>query len=126
VKEGSALKTRIGRHFSFEAAHQLFGEQYGKCQNLHGHRYELTIEIEGEIDDSGWICDFAELDREVTREVLEKFDHQNLNSFFKVPTVEHIAHSVFATLDKSLSGKSYRLARVLLYETSDSYADVTR
>lgn len=120
------MKTKIGKQFTFEAAHQLKGEIYGKCQNPHGHRYELTIEIEGEINQYGWICDFAELDALVHKFIIGKFDHQSLNQYFEVPTVENIAQYVFQTLDRELNKQPYRVARVLLYETADSYADITR
>jgi 6-pyruvoyltetrahydropterin/6-carboxytetrahydropterin synthase len=120
------VKTRIGRHFSFEAAHQLRGEIYGKCQNRHGHRYELTVELEGDVNADGWICDFAELDLIVETAIIAKFDHQDLNQHFAVPTVENIARYIFEFLDQQLNGKSYNVARVLLYETAKSYAEVTR
>lgn len=119
------MKTKIGRHFTFEAAHQLVGEQYGQCQNVHGHRYELTVEVEGEINEHGWICDFAELDMMVSGEVLKKYDHQSLNFFYEVPTVENIARGIFIQLDKAISGKEYKITKVTLYETHDSYAEIT-
>ena len=65
------MKTKIGRKFIFESAHQLNGEIYGRCGNLHGHRYELTIEIEGEVNQFGWICDFEELD-EIAKGIIRK------------------------------------------------------
>ncbi|MFZ1080952.1 MAG: 6-carboxytetrahydropterin synthase [Candidatus Kryptoniota bacterium] len=119
------MKTKIGRKFIFESAHQLNGEIYGRCGNLHGHRYELTIEIEGEVNQFGWICDFEELDK-IANGILGRFDHQNLNSYFEVPTVENIAKNIFETLDEKLNTKPYRLSKVLLYETADCYAEVAR
>ena len=119
------MKTKIGRKFIFESSHQLNGKIYGKCANLHGHRYEMTIEIEGEVDQFGWICDFAELD-EIAGGVVGKFDHQNLNQYFDVPTVENIARNIFETLDKKLASKPYKLSKVVLYETADCFAEVAR
>ena len=119
------MKTKIGRQFVFESAHQLNGEIYGRCGNLHGHRYELTIEVEGEVNRFGWICDFAEID-DVANEIIKKFDHQNLNNYFKTPTVEVIAKDIFEKLDDKLKTKPYKLSRVLLYETAECYAEVTR
>ncbi len=119
------MKTKIGRQFVFESSHQLNGKIYGRCGNLHGHRYELTIEIEGEVNQFGWICDFEELD-EIANIIIGKFDHQNLNNYFDVPTVENIARNIFETLDENLKTKPYRLSKVLLYETEDCYAEVAR
>jgi len=120
------LKTKIGKHFDFESAHQLKGSIYGKCQNLHGHRYHLIVEIEGEVDQHGWVCDFAEIEEVVKKLIIDKFDHKNLNDHFEVSTVENIAKFVFETIDKELKASTYRLSKVLLYETADSYAEVTR
>ncbi len=93
---------------------------------MHGHRYELTVEIEGEVNQDGWICDFAELDQEVREKVLDRFDHQNLNDHLKVPTVENIALLIFNDLDAAFRKKPYSVARVVLYETHDAYAEITR
>lgn len=93
---------------------------------MHGHRYELTIEIEGQVNQDGWICDFAELDAEVRSRILHMFDHQNLNDHIDVPTVEHIATVIFSRLDAAFATKPYSLNRIVLYETDDSYAEVTR
>jgi len=120
------LKTRIGKHFDFESAHQLKGSIYGKCQNLHGHRYHLVVEVEGEVDKFGWVCDFAEIEEIVKEHILDKFDHRNLNDYFELSTAENIAKHVFEKLDKELQEKSYRLSKVILYETADSYVEVAR
>lgn len=110
----------------FEAAHQLDGAIYGKCQNLHGHRYELIVEVEGPVNEFGWVCDFAELEEIVRKDVLSRFDHRNMNDFFRISTVENIAAHIFGTLDGELKAKTYSLSRVVLYETSDCYAEVAR
>lgn len=120
------MRTRIGKQFDFEAAHQLRGEIYGKCQNLHGHRYHLVIEIEGDVNKFGWVCDFAELDELVNERVIKRYDHQNLSDHFEIPTVENIARSIFEILEKGLNNKSYVLSKVVLHETADSYAEVAR
>lgn len=119
------MKTKIGRKFVFESAHQLDGKVYGRCANLHGHRYELTIEVEGEVNKFGWICDFDELD-EIAKGIIGKYDHQNLNNYFETPTVEIIAKNIFETLHDKLKAKPYKLSKVLLYETADCYAEVAR
>jgi 6-pyruvoyltetrahydropterin/6-carboxytetrahydropterin synthase len=123
---GITLRTSIGRHFDFESAHQLKGKMYGKCQNLHGHRYHLVVEVEGSVNQHGWVCDFAEIEKTVLGSIIDRFDHQNLNDFLDVPTVENIARLIFETLESKLKSKSYRLSKVLLYETADSYAEITR
>ena len=36
----------------------------GECEPLHGHNYDIIIELEGELSDDGWVWDFGELKRE--------------------------------------------------------------
>lgn len=122
------MKIKIGKHFSFDASHQLPPNHiYGKCQNLHGHTYHLTVEIEGEINDHGWICNFSEVKEKVKELVLDQFDHKHLNEFFDLPTAEVIAQRIFHVLDNSFKreSKSYQLSKVILYETPTSYCEVT-
>ncbi len=86
----------------------------------------MVIEVEGDVDQFGWVCDFAEMEEIARKQIIVKFDHRNLNDYFEISTVENIARFVFETLDGELKGKPYRLSKVLLYETADSYAEVTR
>ncbi len=46
----------------------------GKCKNLHGHNYQISITIEGEIQPDGMILDFAYL-KAYLSEVLRPMDH---------------------------------------------------
>ena len=71
------------------------GEKYGKCANLHGHTYKLEVTIEGVINDDGWICNFSEVKKLVRTQVIDKYDHQHLNDFFRIPTAEKIAQKIF-------------------------------
>lgn len=119
------MRVRIGRHFEFEASHRLPPDEcYGKCSNLHGHRYELTVEIEGIPSSKGWICDFEEVTVLVNRTIIEKYDHSDLNSYFDIPTVEMIAQEIFSQLKAALLKRPYSLKRICLYETRNSYAEV--
>jgi len=108
----------IGKQFEFEACHSLpENEVYGKCCNLHGHRYELDIEVIGEINDLGWVCNYKE-------HVIDKYDHANLNEFFEVPTAENMTIEISKVLTEAFKNKNYRLKKVKLFETSTSYAEL--
>ncbi|MCO7127527.1 6-carboxytetrahydropterin synthase QueD [Sporolactobacillus shoreicorticis] len=121
------MKTIVGRHFEFEASHQLPEKNvYGKCSKLHGHRYELTIEVMGEINEEGWVCNFSDVKKIVQEKVISKFDHSSLNDFFKIPTAEVVASNIFNTLEESLKGQNYFLKSVKLYETSKCYVKITK
>ena len=73
-------KIRITKQFSFETAHALHGYD-GKCKNLHGHSYKLSVTIIGTpIDDAsnpkyGMVIDFGDLKKIVKEEIVDVFDH---------------------------------------------------
>ncbi len=65
----------------FDSAHFL-ADYHGKCENLHGHRWKVTVRIAAEkLGASGtqkdMVCDFAEFKR-VVRQEIAKFDHMFL------------------------------------------------
>lgn len=115
----------IGKLFEFEAGHSLPNNPaYGECCNLHGHSYKLIIEIEGDVTELGWVENFKELKRIVKREILDDFDHKNLNSIFKVPTAENMVLHIQKKLQEAIIAKPYKLHSVQLFETSGSYAKI--
>src|SRR5689334_11833077 len=59
----------------FAAAHfATFREQ---CESLHGHNYDVTVDVEGPLTDDAWVCDFGDL-KQMTRELAEQLDHKFL------------------------------------------------
>ena len=85
------MKVYLTRRYLFSASHRLHNpalseaanrEIYGKCNHPHGHghNYFLEVTLSGPIaPETGMLCDLAALDSAVNREVLDRFDHQNLN-----------------------------------------------
>ena len=73
-------KIRIPKQFSFETGHALYGYD-GKCKNVHGHSYKLSVTVIGQpINDRsnvkfGMVIDFSDLKKIVKEEVVEVFDH---------------------------------------------------
>lgn len=68
----------ISRTFRFEASHSL-PDHDGKCANLHGHSWKLTVGVVGEVDpNTGFVVDYAKLTDLVNRAVICKVDHQHL------------------------------------------------
>ncbi|MDC1198691.1 6-carboxytetrahydropterin synthase [Flavobacteriaceae bacterium] len=71
---------RITKQFSFETGHALYGYD-GKCRNVHGHSYKLSVTVIGEpIADSshvkfGMVIDFSDLKKIVKEEIVDVFDH---------------------------------------------------
>lgn len=63
---------------SFDAAHFL-ADYSGKCKNIHGHRWRVFIEVEGETlcqdrQSRGMLVDFGLLKKDV-KALADSFDH---------------------------------------------------
>ena len=73
-------KIRITKEFSFETGHALYGYD-GKCKNVHGHSYKLSVTVIGiPIADRdnvkfGMVIDFSDLKKIVREEIVDHFDH---------------------------------------------------
>ena len=73
-------KIRITKQFSFETGHALYGYD-GKCRNVHGHSYKLSVTVIGTpITDNndvkfGMVIDFGDLKKIVKEEIVNVFDH---------------------------------------------------
>jgi 6-pyruvoyltetrahydropterin/6-carboxytetrahydropterin synthase len=135
LDEVRALRAYLGRKYRLSASHRLFCESlseaenrnvYGKCANPHGHGHNYTVEVTvgGEVDPAtGMVFDLAQLDGCVRREVLERFDHQNLNTLecFReiVPTTENLVVEIQRRLVQSLPGNLTLGVRV--EETSNNF-----
>mgnify|MGYP005992161909 FL=1 len=71
---------RITKQFNFETGHALYGYD-GKCKNVHGHSYKLSVTVIGEpISDNtqvkyGMVIDFSDLKKIVKDEIVDVFDH---------------------------------------------------
>jgi 6-pyruvoyltetrahydropterin/6-carboxytetrahydropterin synthase len=125
----------LGRRYRLSASHRLFCESlsdeenrnvYGKCANPHGHGHNYTVEVivGNEIDEvTGMVFDLGQLDAFVRREVLEPFDHQNLNllDHFQgvVPTTENLVIEIQKRLESALPQNLTLSVRV--EETSNNF-----
>ena len=71
---------RITKQFNFETGHALYGYD-GKCKNVHGHSYKLSVTVSGKpISDKtnvkfGMVIDFSDLKKIVKEEIVDLFDH---------------------------------------------------
>jgi 6-pyruvoyltetrahydropterin/6-carboxytetrahydropterin synthase len=71
---------RITKQFNFETGHALYGYD-GKCKNVHGHSYKLSVTVIGKpiTDNSnvkfGMVIDFTDLKKIVKEEIVDQFDH---------------------------------------------------
>ena len=114
------MRTSVTKTFTFEAAHQLPWHQ-GKCRNLHGHSYRLEVSVEGPINEQGIVVDFADIRAVVDRDVIARFDHCYLNDLLDNPTAELLAAEIWKTVEAA----GLAVTRVRLWETADSFVDVS-
>jgi 6-pyruvoyltetrahydropterin/6-carboxytetrahydropterin synthase len=109
------MKLLLSRRYSFPASHRLFRAEwsleqnmrvFGKCANPHGHGHNYTMEVSvaGPVNaQTGMIANLADLDEFVRKNVLDAFDHANLNEQIPefrdaVPTTENLCRVIFHRL----------------------------
>ena len=117
----------IGARKHFDAAHCLHGYP-GKCERLHGHRFQVEAVVAAEeLDRSGIAFDFAALKR-LLSVVCEEFDHTYLNELSEFaeqsPSSEVIARCVFRRLAPAVPARM-RLASVTVWESPECWARYT-
>lgn len=120
------MRTEISRSYRIEAAHRLpHVPADHKCARLHGHSFQITLHVRGEVDPKlGWIIDFADLDRAFAP-LFAQLDHHYLNEVpgLENPTSELLARFVLERVRLPAG----RLAAVSIAETCTSgctvYAD---
>jgi 6-pyruvoyltetrahydropterin/6-carboxytetrahydropterin synthase len=132
------MPVTVCRKEHFNAAHRLHNpawsdEQnqrvFGKCNNphYHGHNYELIVRLTGETDpETGYVYDMKRLSDLIKREILDTFDHRNLNldteEFRQLnPTAENIAVVIWNRLREHLDPQLS--LSVTLYETERNFVE---
>jgi 6-pyruvoyltetrahydropterin/6-carboxytetrahydropterin synthase len=130
------MKTAVFRKATFNSAHRLHNplfddkknqEIFGLCNNpnYHGHNYDLIVKLVGDVDqDTGYLFDLKVLNDIIKEEIIERFDHQNLNldtvEFKNLnPTAENIARIIYELLRNKIEHK-YDL-EITLYETPRNF-----
>jgi 6-pyruvoyltetrahydropterin/6-carboxytetrahydropterin synthase len=125
------MKAHLTRRYLFSASHRLHNDAmtaeenratYGKCNNPHGHghNYALEVTVSGRVDRrTGMVCDLTDLDKVVREQVLERFDHENLNTLGHfnsiVPTTENLCVLIYDILRRAI--RAAHLEKVRLEET---------
>jgi 6-pyruvoyltetrahydropterin/6-carboxytetrahydropterin synthase len=141
-------KIRITKEFTFETGHALFGYD-GKCQNVHGHSYNLAVTVIGapisELQNVklGMVMDFGDLKTIVREEIVDPFDHatvfnKNTPHITLAKTLESAGHKViladyqptsenmvvdFAARIQERLPKGVTLFSLKLRETATSFAE---
>ncbi len=125
------MKAHLTRRYRFSASHRLHSDAmsddenaatYGKCNNPHGHghNYVLEVTVSGPVDNStGMVCNLVDLDGFVQREIVDRFDLQNLNTLPQfaqaVPTTENLCAAIHDILRRGF--RYAHLDKVRMEET---------
>ena len=125
------MKAHLTRRYIFSASHRLHSpampddwnrSTYGKCNNPygHGHNYHLEVTVSGPVNAStGMVCNLVDLDAFVHEQILERYDHQNLNTLpeftTQVPTTENLCIQAYEILCRGF--RHAHLEKVRLEET---------
>ncbi len=132
------MQVTVCRRAHFNAAHRLHNpawsaernqQVFGLCNNpnYHGHNYNLTVRLTGPIDpETGYVYDLKRLADLVQAEVLDRYDHRNLNldtEDFRTlnPTAENIVVVIWQRLRTHLAAQ-FRLS-VTLHETDRNFVE---
>ena len=113
----------LTRRLRFSASHSLNNPTlskeenmnlFGNCSNNHGHNFELFITLKGAPDPkTGMIINVREIKKIAEKEVIDEFDHNNLNTIqeFKtiLPTTENICIVIWNRLEEHFKGKLYEI-----------------
>lgn len=117
----------ISKEFAFSASHQLSGlPEHHPCSRLHGHNYLVRVELEGPVNEIGFVVDYGEL-RGFANWIDEWVDHKHLNDVFTInPTAEHLAREMLLVARKVLAPLHLRLVDigVSVSETPKTWATV--
>jgi len=105
----------IKKKLSIDSAHKLDLPYESKCNNIHGHRWEVTCEIEGHLV-NGMVIDFNKL-----KSFFDKYDHVYLNDVYGSPTTVENLSGHFAVEIFKMQDNISRV-KVSLRETENSFA----
>jgi 6-pyruvoyltetrahydropterin/6-carboxytetrahydropterin synthase len=130
------MKAYLSRRYHFSASHRLHTEAYdsaknqavfGKCNNPHGHghNYAVQVTLSGQVDPAtGMVCNLAELDAFAQTNLIDRFDHTNLNRLDcfanKVSTTENLSIEIYRIF-QGFTGA--HLERIHIEETSNNSFD---
>ena len=125
------MKAHLTHRYMFSASHRLHSDQlsdaeniatYGKCNNPHGHghNYMIEVTVSGQVDtQTGMVCNLVDLDGFVHQNILERYDHQNLNLLSEfaslVPTTENLCIEIYEIVKRGF--RLAHLEKVRIEET---------
>lgn len=124
----------LTRRVRFAAAHRYRRPDWDEARNVsvfgacarehyHGHNYRCAVTVTGDVDPvTGMIVSLDTLDAVLAREVVDRFDHRNINVEVPefadgrlVPTGENLARFILERVQAAL-GAGVRVSEVTVSE----------
>lgn len=108
------------------SAHYL-REYKGKCENLHGHNWEVEVTVEKkELASDGMVIDFKEL-KKYLKEIVDQLDHKVINDeveYFKThnPSAENLSKYIYDLIQEKVVNHGAKVKQVDVWEQRDSRA----
>lgn len=128
----------ITRKEHFNAAHKLYNPEwsdekneavFGRCanKNWHGHNFDLYVTVKGyPNEETGFVMDLKVLKTIIKTHVIDKLDHQNINTDVdfmrgKMASIENLATAIWDQIEPHLEGCELHCVR--LWETHNHYVE---
>jgi 6-pyruvoyltetrahydropterin/6-carboxytetrahydropterin synthase len=128
-------KAYFTRGYIISASHRLHTDAltpeenratFGKCNHPHGHghNYRIEVTVGGPVDaETGMVINLVDLDAVMRRQVIDRFDHMNLNldPLFsnRVSTTENLSIAIFDLLFEAL--QPAKLEKIRIEETENNF-----
>ncbi len=115
----------IAKRFTFDAAHFLpCMPELHKCRGMHGHTYEVELQLSGTPDANGILVDYEDIAKEWER-IHALIDHKVLNDVpgLRMPSTEVLVMWMFDQLEQAPF--CHLLSKVRVAESSSTWAEVS-
>jgi 6-pyruvoyltetrahydropterin/6-carboxytetrahydropterin synthase len=108
----------IRKYMEIDSAHKLNLPYDSKCNNLHGHRWGIWVEIEtANLTKYGMVVDFGKI-----KEMVDEYDHCYLNERgVDNPTAENLAELFALKISTLVQG--LKRIKVTVAETTNNVAE---
>lgn len=127
----------VSKRLEFAASHRLYLPQWNAEKNWehygpdsqgpygHGHNFSAYFGFQGPIDpETGMVVELSKLKARLTDRILHRYDHYFLNDLPQfsdsVPTIEHIAHTLFKDVVGEFTDTPYIPTSLQLIEDPSS------
>lgn len=133
-----SVQITIGKRYTFDAAHRL-PLHGGKCSRPHGHTYILEVDFTGPVQEGkgkeqGMVLDYYKISEVIKTEIMDRFDHQDLNQVMKpffnadpekenCTTAEQMVYIFARIIQSAVDSFFVKVTRVRLQETQNSWAE---